>query len=67
MLLTLTSSTKKTTIMNHQGSKQDQATKLTGEEIAKHNDRESCWVIVHGKAYDVTECMSNQIHCVASN
>jgi L-lactate dehydrogenase (cytochrome) len=28
---------------------------LTGEEIAKHNSRESCWVIVHGKAYDVTE------------
>src|SRR5689334_5031430 len=28
---------------------------LTGEEIAQHNSRESCWVIVHGKAYDVTE------------
>ncbi|KAH8667494.1 FMN-dependent dehydrogenase-domain-containing protein [Tricladium varicosporioides] len=28
---------------------------LTGQEIAKHNSRESCWVIVHGKAYDVTE------------
>lgn len=28
---------------------------LTGEEIAKHNSGESCWVIVHGKAYDVTE------------
>lgn len=28
---------------------------LTGEEIANHNSRESCWVIVHGKAYDVTE------------
>lgn len=28
---------------------------LTGEEIAKHNSKESCWVIVHGKAYDVTE------------
>lgn len=29
--------------------------KLSGEEIAKHNSRESCWVIIHGKAYDVTE------------
>ncbi|KAI9818685.1 MAG: hypothetical protein M1832_004160 [Thelocarpon impressellum] len=29
--------------------------RLTGEEISKHNSRESCWVIVHGKAYDVTE------------
>ncbi|KAF3361315.1 Malate dehydrogenase [Verticillium dahliae VDG1] len=28
---------------------------LTGAEIAKHNDAKSCWVIVHGKAYDVTE------------
>ncbi|KAJ5040516.1 uncharacterized protein L3040_006170 [Drepanopeziza brunnea f. sp. 'multigermtubi'] len=28
---------------------------LTGAEIAKHNSRDSCWVIVHGKAYDVTD------------
>ncbi|KAL3420141.1 FMN-dependent dehydrogenase [Phlyctema vagabunda] len=28
---------------------------LSGAEIAKHNSRESCWVIVHGKAYDVTD------------
>lgn len=28
---------------------------LTGDEVAKHNSKESCWVIVHGKAYDVTE------------
>ncbi|OAP54584.1 L-lactate dehydrogenase (cytochrome) [Fonsecaea erecta] len=28
---------------------------LTGAEVAKHNNPESCWVIVHGKAYDVTE------------
>jgi hypothetical protein len=32
-----------------------QGVKLTGEEIAKHNSRESCWVIIHNKAYDVTE------------
>ncbi|OBT82492.1 hypothetical protein VE02_08164 [Pseudogymnoascus sp. 03VT05] len=30
---------------------------LTGNEVAKHNSNESCWVIVHGKAYDVTEFM----------
>ncbi|KAI5360777.1 Putative FMN-dependent dehydrogenase, cytochrome b5-like heme/steroid binding protein [Septoria linicola] len=36
-------------------SNDTQSVKLTGEEIAKHNSRESCWVIVHGKAYDVTE------------
>lgn len=29
--------------------------KLTGQDVAKHNSRDSCWVIVHGKAYDVTE------------
>jgi cytochrome b involved in lipid metabolism len=33
---------------------------LTGEEIAKHNSRESCWVIVHGKAYDVTEFLPGE-------
>jgi L-lactate dehydrogenase (cytochrome) len=29
--------------------------KLTGQEIAKHSTKESCWVILHGKAYDVTD------------
>ncbi|KAL1845071.1 hypothetical protein VTK73DRAFT_1187 [Phialemonium thermophilum] len=28
---------------------------LTGAEVAKHNGRDDCWVIVHGRAYDVTE------------
>ncbi|EMC92850.1 hypothetical protein BAUCODRAFT_133772 [Baudoinia panamericana UAMH 10762] len=42
--------------MNHE-SNDTQAVKLTGEEVAKHNSRESCWVIVHGRAYDVTEFM----------
>ena len=28
---------------------------LTGAEVAKHNSKDSCWVIIHGKAYDVTE------------
>lgn len=28
---------------------------LTGAEVAEHNTQQSCWVIVHGKAYDVTE------------
>ncbi|KAJ5081269.1 hypothetical protein N7456_013507 [Penicillium angulare] len=28
---------------------------LTGAKVAEHNSKDSCWVIVHGKAYDVTE------------
>ncbi|KAF7556369.1 hypothetical protein G7046_g6309 [Stylonectria norvegica] len=28
---------------------------LKGGEVAEHSSAESCWVIVHGKAYDVTE------------
>jgi len=36
-------------------SNDTQAGKLTGEEIAKHNNNKSCWVIVHARAYDVTE------------
>ena len=27
---------------------------FTFEEIAKHNNRNDCWIIVHGKVYDVT-------------
>lgn len=29
--------------------------KLTGDEIAKHGCKDDCWVIIHGRAYDVTE------------
>ncbi|KAK7036435.1 hypothetical protein VNI00_011632 [Paramarasmius palmivorus] len=29
--------------------------KLSGKEVAQHNSRESCWIIVHGKVYDVTD------------
>lgn len=39
--------------MNHDDG--NQPNKLSGAQIAKHNSRESCWVIIHGKAYDVTE------------
>ncbi|KAJ5368413.1 FMN-dependent dehydrogenase-domain-containing protein [Penicillium cataractarum] len=34
------------------------STKLTGATIAEHNSRDSCWVIVHGKAYDVTDFLN---------
>jgi len=31
---------------------------LTGKDVAEHNSKDSCWVIIHGKAYDVTEFLS---------
>ncbi|PHH84899.1 hypothetical protein CDD83_1209 [Cordyceps sp. RAO-2017] len=31
---------------------------LKGDEVAAHNSQDSCWVIIHGKAYDVTEFLS---------
>jgi L-lactate dehydrogenase (cytochrome) len=41
--------------MNREEQKAPPEEKLTGEEVAKHNSKDSCWVIIHGKAYDVTE------------
>ncbi|KAL2823629.1 FMN-dependent dehydrogenase-domain-containing protein [Aspergillus cavernicola] len=29
--------------------------RLRTDEIAQHNSEQSCWVIIHGKVYDVTE------------
>lgn len=28
---------------------------LDGAEVAKHNGKDSLWVIIHGKAWDLTE------------
>lgn len=36
---------------------------LTGAEVAAHNNKDSCWVIVHGKAYDVTEFLPGTAQC----
>jgi len=30
-------------------------TKLLMEEVAKHNTKEDCWVVLYGKAYDLTK------------
>jgi cytochrome b involved in lipid metabolism len=39
--------------MNHD-SNDTQAVKLTGEEIAKHNSKDDCWVIIHGRGKSCT-------------
>ncbi|KAF4470315.1 glycolate oxidase [Fusarium albosuccineum] len=28
---------------------------IRGEEVAKHNTRESCWIVLHGSVWDVTD------------
>jgi len=32
-----------------------EATMLSMEEVAKHNTKEDCWVVLYGKAYDLTK------------
>ncbi|ANB14631.1 Cyb2p [Sugiyamaella lignohabitans] len=32
--------------------------KVLAEEIKKHTTKESCWVVLHGKVYDVTDFLS---------
>lgn len=41
--------------MNRQPSQSSKKPKLHGSEVAKHNHDRDCWVVIHGKAYDVTE------------
>lgn len=43
--------------MNRDPQEDPNVGELTGADVAKHNTRDDCWVIVHGKAYDVTEFM----------
>jgi len=32
---------------------------ISGQEVAKHDSRNSCWIIVHGVVYDVTEFLDD--------
>lgn len=41
--------------MNDISEKQAKEQKLKGVEVARHDNESDCWVIIHGKAYDVTE------------
>lgn len=44
--------------MNHE---QPKGKALSGDEIAKHNSQESCWVIVNKHAYDVTGMLGSLV------
>ncbi|KAJ3477830.1 hypothetical protein NLI96_g10198 [Meripilus lineatus] len=32
---------------------------ISGKTVAEHNTRESCWIIVHGRVYDVTDFLDD--------
>ncbi|KAF8339391.1 FMN-dependent dehydrogenase-domain-containing protein [Amanita rubescens] len=32
---------------------------ISGKEVAEHSSRDSCWIIVHGKVYDVTDFLDD--------
>ena len=42
---------------NNKPNERKSRDKLSGEDVKKHSTAGDCWVIVHGKAYDVTEFM----------
>ena len=31
---------------------------IDGAEVAKHNDKKSCWIVLDSKVYDVTSFLS---------
>lgn len=35
---------------------------LPSAAVAEHNSKDSCWIIVHGKVYDVTDFLSGKPH-----
>ena len=44
--------------MNHDTpNKQSKSEQWSGTDVAKHSSADDCWVIIHGRAYDVTEFM----------
>ncbi|MCJ1225266.1 hypothetical protein MMC12_001915 [Toensbergia leucococca] len=41
--------------MNREPQRQSEGQKLQGNEVAKHNSDKDCWVVIHGRAYDLTD------------
>ena len=41
--------------MNHQAQQQPKAKQWVGSEVAQHCKGDDCWVIIHGRVYDVTD------------
>ena len=36
---------------------------LSGDEISKHTTKDSCWIVINGNAYDVTDVSAHELVC----
>jgi hypothetical protein len=36
---------------------------ISGTEVSQHKSKESCWIAVRGKVYDVTGLFNLLLHC----
>ena len=47
-----------------EGAEQNELSKYTWEEVAKHRTSESLWIVIHDKVYDVTKFMEEVGYCI---
>lgn len=33
---------------------------IAASEVARHNSREDCWIVIHEKVYDVTDFLNGE-------
>ena len=45
-------------------AEQNELSKYTWEEVAKHRTSESLWIVIHDKVYDVTKFMEEVGYCI---